>query len=249
MEVAESEFMQQLSRKGVRWLSLFSLSRTRLAVFAVALLVTLLPLPTPLIGVATAATVQPHTSTPIILVLGDSLSAGFGLEQDKGWVSLLQQQLQVKHYPHRVINASISGETTQGGASRIGQLLARYKPTIVLVELGGNDGLRGLPLDVIRTSLGNIIKTVRARAIHCVLIGMRLPPNYGPQYTQGFARLYQDLAKQYHVPLVPFLMQGFASNFQLIQGDGIHPTEAAQPLMLGNVWPILLPILESRHNH
>lgn len=213
-----------------------------------------------LVGVAAPQTVQPGTTAaghgsnvtstasqaPVILVLGDSLSAGHGIEQDKGWVNLLQLQLQAQHYPHHVVNASISGETTQGGASRIGSLLKQYQPAIVLLELGGNDGLRGLPPAVIRASLETIIKTVRARAIALVLIGMRLPPNYGPQYTQAFARLYQDLATQYRLPLVPFLMQGFASNFQLIQPDGIHPTEAAQPLMLQNVWPILLPLLEDK---
>jgi acyl-CoA thioesterase-1 len=223
----ESEAMPQVSRK---LLLLYLLMMWSVGTAAVQ-------------TVPASTTAKTHQAS-VILVLGDSLSAAFGIEQEQGWVNLLQQRLQAGHYPYRVVNASISGETTQGGASRIDGLLKQYQPAIVLVELGGNDGLRGLPLEVIRASLEHIIKAIRARSIQCLLIGMRLPPNYGPQYTRQFAQLYQELAKQYRLPLVPFLMQGFASNFQLIQSDGIHPTAEAQPLMLDNVWPILLPLLE-----
>ena len=199
----------------------------------------------PKIGVAEAGLVPaPTQQAPTIVVLGDSLSAGFGVEQDKGWVNLLQTRLRQNHYPHRVVNASISGETTSGGLSRIAEILAEFKPQIILIELGGNDGLRGLPIQLIRDNLAKIIQHCLQKNITMLIIGMQLPPNYGPTYTQQFAAIYHELSEQYHIALVPFLMQGFANNPELIQSDGIHPKAEAQGLMLENVWPQLKPLLK-----
>lgn len=207
----------------------------------------------PKIGVAEEGLVpslDQHASNsqqvPLIIVLGDSLSAGFGVEQGKGWVNLLQTRLKQNRYPHQVINASISGETTSGGLSRIAGLLSQHTPDIVLIELGGNDGLRGLPLKLIRTNLGKIVQAALDKKTTVLLIGMQLPPNYGITYTKQFAKMYDELAQQYQVALVPFLMQGFASNLDLIQADGIHPKTEAQGLMLDNVWPHLQPLMKDK---
>lgn len=179
---------------------------------------------------------------PVILVLGDSLSAAWGLDRGAGWVDLLRQRLERGGHDYRVVNASISGETTSGGLSRIHRELERHRPEIVIVELGGNDGLRGLPLAQTRRNLAAIIETVDARAARSLLVGMRLPPNYGSAYTEGFHRIYVDLAEEHGIPFVPFLLQGLDDD-RHFQADRIHPTAEAQPIMLENVWPHLEPLL------
>ena len=169
----------------------------------------------------------------VVLVLGDSLSAGYGLPAGRGWVDLLAQRVSRDSPGYRVVNASISGETTEGGRNRLAPLLARHRPAVVIVELGANDGLRGTDLTV--TSQGAGARTL--------VIGMRIPPNYGPDYTTRFATLFGEVASETKSALVPFLMDGFAERRDLFQEDGIHPAVAAQPLMLDTVWPKLRPLL------
>lgn len=185
----------------------------------------------------------PGFSATTVLVLGDSLSAAYGLDQKQGWVTLLEERLHQHCAGCRVINASISGETTAGGRSRIASLLKQPQPQILIVELGGNDGLRGLPLTEMYDNLDHIITQALQRDVKVVLIGMRLPPNYGPSYTREFHNVYQRLAAKHHIAFVPFLLAGFADQRRLFQGDGIHPIAAAQGIMLDNVWPILRPML------
>ena len=180
---------------------------------------------------------------PTLLVLGDSISAAFGIEQSQGWVNLLSKKLQTHQYRIHVVNASISGETTQGGLQRLPSLLDKHKPEIVIVELGGNDGLRGLKLSMIEANLRDIIENSKARNATVLLAGIRLPPNYGQIYTEKFYQIYQDLAIQEKVALVPFLMDGVAGNNVMMQTDGIHPTAEGQPVMLNNVWEILQPMV------
>lgn len=180
---------------------------------------------------------------PTILVLGDSLSAAYGIRLEQGWVSLLQDRLKAKGYGHRVVNASSSGETTGGALARLPRALEKHRPAIVIVELGGNDGLRGLPITEIRANFESLIRLSRGSGAHVLLIGMRIPPNYGPRYAEGFARMYVELAKKYKVPLVPFFMEKVALRSDLMQSDGLHPTAAAQPLLLDTVWPALRPLL------
>ena len=183
--------------------------------------------------------------TPRLLVLGDSLSAAYGIEVQQGWVSLLEQRVVAK-YPHKVINASVSGETTSGGLARLPALLEQHKPDLVIVELGGNDGLRGYPLNAMKQQLARIIETSRAAGAEVLLVGMQIPPNYGPRYTIQFRDTYTELAQQYDLPLVEFLLAEVALNAKLMQKDGIHPTAEAQEQILNNVWPVLQPLLESR---
>ena len=178
-----------------------------------------------------------------LLVLGDSLSASYGIDQKQGWVSLLEERLHRQCPACQIINASISGETTAGGRSRIVPLLKRQRPNILIVELGGNDGLRGLPLTEMYNNLDHIITVSQQRDIKVLLLGMRLPPNYGPAYTRNFQNVYQRLADKYHVAWVPFLLAGLEDQRNLFQADGIHPIAAAQGVMLDNVWPVLQTLL------
>lgn len=180
---------------------------------------------------------------PRILVLGDSLSAAFGIDQKSGWVNLLQKRLSTRYFKAKVINASISGETTEGGLARIGPLLDKHKPDIVVLELGANDGLRGLPLSLMRDNLERIIKIIRPRNSKILLIGMQLPPNYGKFYTDQFKQNYQYLAEKYQLSFVPFLMKGFANNPKYLQADKLHPKANAQSLMLDTVWPYIRPLI------
>lgn len=189
---------------------------------------------------------QAVAERPAIVVLGDSLSAGYGIETDDGWVHLLQQRLHQQGYPHRVVNASISGDTTRGGLTRVPQTLAQHAPHILLVQLGGNDGLRALPLDDMRSNLGAIIEQSRKNGTTVLLIGVRLPPNYGEVYIKKFHGVYSELAQRYKVPLVPYLLEGVGGYDQLMQGDGLHPNSDAQARMLDNVWPHLLPLLRRK---
>lgn len=201
-----------------------------------------------LLSVSTAYTAQQQTSlqTPIILVLGDSLSASFGIDQSKGWVSLLEQKLDKNYFNYRIVNASISGETTQGGLQRLPKLLSKYQPQLVIVELGGNDGLRGLNIEMIKSNLQTMISKTTNNHADILLIGMRLPPNYGKFYTDSFHQMYVDLGQANKIPVVPFLLEGIATKDNLMQADGIHPRVEAQPLMLDNVWTQLKPLLSNR---
>lgn len=185
----------------------------------------------------------PAWGAQIILVLGDSLSASYGLKQSSGWVSLLQQRLAAQKSSYQVINASISGETTSGGLYRIGALLASHQPRVVILALGANDGLRGLSLDASKSNLDAIIKRAKESRAQVLLIGMRLPPNYGPAYTEKFHRLYEQLALKHHTQRVPFLLAPIADKRDYFQADGLHPTAEAQPLLLDTVWPVLMPML------
>ena len=178
-----------------------------------------------------------------VLVFGDSLSAAFGIDQEKAWVWLLGKRLQSPYFHANVFNASISGETTQGGLSRITQVLDKHQPDIVLLELGGNDGLQGLPLTLMKDNLERIIQIIQARHIKILLLGIHLPPNYGRFYTQEFDEVYKDLAEKYKLPFVPFLLEGIATESELMQSDGIHPKAEAQNMILDNVWPQLKPML------
>ena len=174
-----------------------------------------------------------------MLVLGDSLSAAYRIDPNAGWVALLSQRLKAESPPIDVVNASISGETTAGGLSRLPPLLAKNKPRAVVVELGANDALRGLPIEQIRTNLDTIIKSSRDAGAKIVLLGIELPLNYGPQYRTALREMYRDVAKEFNVPLVPFLLDGVAQDPKLMQDDGMHPLAAGEPKVLENVWPTL----------
>ena len=181
---------------------------------------------------------------PSILVVGDSLSAGYGIEMRAGWVTLLQQRLIKQGYPHAVVNASISGDTTSGGRARLPNALARHHPQIVILELGGNDGLRGLPLRETRANLEAMIKAAQSAGARVLLVGIHIPPNYGPEYTGKFHAIYHDLARIHSTALLPFLLDGVALTRGSMQPDGIHPRAAAQPRLLDNIWPHLEPLLK-----
>jgi acyl-CoA thioesterase-1 len=178
-----------------------------------------------------------------ILLVGDSLSAAHNIEVGASWPALLQKRLADMRPPRTLVNASISGETTASGLARLPALLKRYQPGIVILELGGNDGLRGLPLPGIRTNLSRMVGEAQDSGARVLLLGIELPLNYGPQYRAGLRAIYADLARDQHAPLVPFLLDGIALDPKLMQPDGLHPTAAAQPRVLANVWPVLAPML------
>jgi acyl-CoA thioesterase I len=180
---------------------------------------------------------------PVILVFGDSLSAGYGISVDKGWVSLLSSRLSSEGYGFEVINASVSGETSAGGLGRLPRALAAHHPRLVILELGANDGLRGLPVAGLRTNLQQMITLVQNSGARILLVGIQMPPNYGAQYTVPFAKVYDTVAETTRVPLVPFLLDKVADKPELMQADGLHPNERGQPLLLDNIWPRLLPLL------
>ena len=191
------------------------------------------------------AAVPAYAETPTILVFGDSISAGYGLPRvDRGWVALLQAKLKTEGYGDEVVNASVSGETTAGGLARLPRALGLHHPAVVVLELGGNDGLRALPIGQMRANLTHMIDLAKGGGAKVLLLGMRIPPNYGPQYTEQFSAVYADLARDEHVPLVPFLLSDVALHPDLMQADGVHPVEAAQPLLLATVWPKLEPLLK-----
>ena len=176
---------------------------------------------------------------PTILVFGDSLSAGYGIEVDQSWTALLQSRLREQGYEHRVVNASISGETTEGGAERIGPALQNFSPELLILELGGNDGLRGFPPQRTRENLERIITASRAAGTEVVLLGIRIPSNYGPRYTKAFESVFRDTAETLDVPWIEFFMDGIALDRELMQADGIHPNAKAQPRLLDNAWPAI----------
>ena len=178
-----------------------------------------------------------------LLVVGDSLSAAYGIDVKSGWVAQLQQRLRRDQADYTVINASISGDTTANGRVRLPQALAQHRPSVVVIELGGNDGLRGLPLAEMKKNLAAMVRAAKAGGARVVLVGIKLPPNYGVRYTQDFERVYRELAKEQRVTLVPHLLDNVAGTDGLMQPDGIHPTAAAQARMLDNVWPTLRPLL------
>lgn len=180
----------------------------------------------------------------VILIFGDSLSAGYGIPAGQSWVKLLEERIMRSRLPYRVVNASISGETTLGGRNRIEQALDQHQPAIVVVELGANDGLRGHPLPTIRDNLSAIIQACLRHHARVLLVGMQLPPNYGMTYTEKFRAVYADLARSHAVSLVPFLLEGFADDRDLFQPDGFHPNPEAQSRVLANVWPKLQPMLK-----
>ncbi len=182
--------------------------------------------------------------SPVVLVLGDSLSAGYGLPQGKGWVDLLRGKIEAERYGFKVVNASISGETTLGGRNRLAPLLATHQPAIVIVELGANDALRGTDLATTRANLKAIVDASRAASAEVLVIGMRIPPNYGPDYTTRFHELFGEVATATKSALVPFMLEAFAARRELFQEDGIHPVAAAQPLIVDTVFPKLKPLLD-----
>jgi acyl-CoA thioesterase-1 len=180
------------------------------------------------------------------MVFGDSLSSAYGLQREQGWPTLLQQRLDEKKLNYRVANASISGETTAGGRSRIDAALKTHRPAIVIIALGANDGLRGLSIDAMRANLETMVRAARSAGAAVLLVGMRMPPNFGPTYAEKFQQTFRDVAARERIALVPFLLEGFAEKQELFQPDGIHPAAAAQPLILENIWKVLQPLLRKR---
>ena len=190
------------------------------------------------------ASAAAHAEAPVILVFGDSISAGYGLPRvEQGWVELLKTRLKEQGYGYQVVNASVSGETTAGGLARLPRALELHHPGIVILELGGNDGLRALPIAQMRANLTQMATLAGAAGAKVLLLGMRMPPNYGPQYTEQFAAVFSDLAREKKIPLVPFLLTDIALSPTLLQGDDIHPNALGQPILLDNVWPQLKPLL------
>jgi acyl-CoA thioesterase-1 len=198
-------------------------------------------------GAAALATCAAHAAEAVILVVGDSISAEYGLARGQGWVALLGERLAREKIAARVVNASISGDTTSGGRSRLPPLLAQHKPTHVILELGGNDALRGLPLAMTQDNLATMARAAKAAGARVVLTGMQMPPNYGRKYADDFAALFTAVAKNENTALVPYLLKGVAdiadSQDKMFQPDRIHPNAAAHPIILGNVWPVLAPLL------
>lgn len=174
-----------------------------------------------------------------VVIFGDSLSAGYGLDLDQSWTAQLQTRLHEQGYEHNVINASISGDTTEGGANRIAATLEKFAPELLIVELGGNDGLRGIPLDRMQSNLLTIIESSRAAGAKVIILGIRIPTNYGPRYTQAFEKVYRDIATQTETPWIEFFMEDVALNPELMQDDGIHPNAQAQPILLDSAWPVI----------
>lgn len=193
------------------------------------------------VGPAFAAT----SSAPTILIYGDSLSAAYGIPREQGWVALLQQRLKAQGFPHQVVNTSISGETTSGGLSRMRVTLQQHKPEIVVLELGANDGLRGLPVAEMQKNLDSMIKASKEAKARVLLLGMMIPPNYGPRYTREFRETYPQLAQRYDLPFLPFFLDGIAGKTELTLDDGLHPTASAQPYILDNIWKTLQPMLNN----
>jgi acyl-CoA thioesterase-1 len=196
----------------------------------------------------TAVAPAQGTSVPTVLVFGDSLSAGYGIDVDQSWPALLQTRLASQGYEHRVINASISGETTEGGKTRIGQALERFSPDLVILELGGNDGLRGFPPEIMKDNLKAIIEATKASGASVVILGIRIPTNYGARYTQAFESVFRELSEQLNVLWIEFFMDGIALDESLMQDDGIHPNAEAQSILLDNAWPIIRRALTEDNN-
>ncbi|HVY21819.1 MAG TPA: arylesterase [Steroidobacteraceae bacterium] len=186
-------------------------------------------------------------ATPTILVMGDSLSAGYGIKLQAGWVNLLSQRLSAQGYDYSVVNASVSGETSSGARTRFPALLKTHHPAIVILEIGANDGLRGLPVKQMHDNIAEMIREAKASQAAVLLVGIQMPPNYGDTYTQAFKNVYTALAKSMHIRLVPFFLKDVALHDSLMQADNIHPNEQGQPYLLDTVWPQLKPLLAQRH--
>lgn len=215
-------------------------------------LLLLLGLIVPIVPAVAASEPAPNAASqpasapePVILILGDSLSAAYGIDHNDGWVKLLEERLRERALPYRIVNASISGETTAGGRARLPRLLAEHRPRLVLLELGANDGLRGFGFGVLRDNLTAMIQLARAAGSQVLIAGLRLPPNYGAAYTDGFQAVFREVASAEQVPLIPDFLAGVPEDRQLMQADDLHPNAAAQPRILENVWPGLEPLLTS----
>lgn len=180
-----------------------------------------------------------------IVVFGDSISAAYGIEVNKGWVAKLQQKLKQQKKDYQVINASVSGETTSGGVTRLPQILKQYQPSILILELGGNDGLRGQPPKLMQQNLQKMIQQAKQQKVKVLFLGMKIPPNYGKAYNQAFEKVFVDVAKIEKVSFVPFFLEGVGGHDNLMQADGIHPNQQAQQQLLDNVWPALTPLLNT----
>ena len=181
-----------------------------------------------------------------IVVVGDSLSSGYGLTAEQSWVAMLRERLDAEAYGYDVVNASIAGDTSAGGLARLPRLLAEHTPEVVVIELGGNDGLRGQPVETLRANLAKMIELSQQRGARVLLAGMQIPPNYGPAYTHSFAAVYRELSMQYNVALVDFLLEGVALHTELMQADGIHANAAGQKIVFANVWRVLPVVLHAR---
>ena len=199
------------------------------------------------VGLLLIALVAHAAGSRTILVFGDSLSAAYGLAPQEGWVALLAQRLRSQGYGYQVVNASESGETSGGGLERLPRALELHHPTIVVLELGANDGLRALPVAEMRANLERMIGLARTAGAKVLLLGIRIPPNYGPRYTQELERVFPELANQYHLPLVPFLLEKVALDPELMQPDGMHPNARGEAPVLDTIWPYLEPLLENKH--
>jgi acyl-CoA thioesterase-1 len=198
------------------------------------------------LGAATGAPGAAASPAPTLLIVGDSLSAEYGLARGTGWPTLLQARLRERRYDYHVVNASISGDTTSGGLSRLPALLAEHHPRIVIIELGSNDGLRGLSLQAAEANLAKMVEASQAAGARVLLVGMMIPPNYGRDYTQRFQQMFGRIAKAHQAALVPFLLDGMAQHIELFQADRLHPVAKAQPQLLDNVWKGLEPLLKAR---
>ncbi|WP_374709572.1 arylesterase [Massilia scottii] len=193
-----------------------------------------------------AASASAYSAPKTVLVLGDSLSAEYGLSRGAGWVALLEQKLKAEKIDAAIVNASISGETTSGGRARLPALLTQHKPDIVVIELGANDGLRGLPVAAAETNMRTMIELAQKNKARVLLVGMRIPPNYGRDYTERFFGMYKSLSTQYKAPLVPFMLDGVADKPALFQADRLHPNAQAHPVILANIWPHFLALVKAR---
>ncbi len=198
---------------------------------------------TPSLPSSARADASATSAPPTVLILGDSLSAAYGIGIEEGWVSLLKQRIAARGLSDQVVNASISGETTSGGLARLPALLTRHRPAVLVIQLGANDGLRGLSLAALRENLTRLVQQGRASGSRVLLVGIQLPPNYGAAFNRGFQAVFDAVSESEGVPLVPTLLAGVAEDWSLMQPDGLHPTAQAQPRILENVWPGLLPLL------
>ena len=197
-------------------------------------------------AVLMVATGLAYSAPKTVLVLGDSLSAEYGLTRGSGWVALLDQKMKAEKIDAAIVNASISGETTSGGRSRLPALLAQHRPALVVIELGANDGLRGLPVAAAEANLRAMVELAQKNKAEVLLVGMRMPPNYGRSYTEQFFSMYKTLSAQLKAPLVPFMLEGVAEKPALFQADRLHPTAQAHPIILANIWPKFLPLIKAR---
>ncbi len=198
------------------------------------------------IGIWVIALQNAAAADRTILVFGDSLSAAYGLRPEQGWVALLNKRLQIQGYGYNVVNASVSGETTSGGLQRLPRSLELNKPQILILELGANDALRGLPLSNAKDNLSKMVELGEKAGARVLLVGMRIPPNYGPKYTADFVRMYTDLSSRYHSALVPFLLESVALDGARMQDDGLHPNALGEPAVLDTLWPQLVPLLKKK---